>query len=144
MKLLDSGNNIVKWNAIDTIANLTKVDSSNKFGSVFKKFHSGLLREGSLITAAHVAMGLATVASYRPELEPKITKELLNIEKVPVPTDECRNILIGHAINAFGVNIDSIQDNTAVESFVRRQLDNPRRGTRTKAEKLLRKLEKRK
>lgn len=141
VKLLDSENNILKWNAIDIIANLTRVDSYSKFDRLFKKFYSDLLFEGSLITAGHVVSGSCIIVRSRPELENKITKELLNVEKFPLPTEECRNILIGHTIKAFDAYLDQIEDKDEIASFVKKQLSNSRRATKTKAEKLLKKLE---
>ena len=34
IELLDSDNNIIKWNAIDTVANLTNVDDENQFDEI--------------------------------------------------------------------------------------------------------------
>lgn len=38
VNLLDGENRILKWNAMDIIANLTVIDSDNKFNRLFKKF----------------------------------------------------------------------------------------------------------
>jgi nitrate reductase NapAB chaperone NapD len=142
VKLLDSENNILKWNAIDIIANLTRVDSYSKFDRLFKKFYSGLLYEGSLITAGHVVSGSSIIVRARPELQHKITKELLKVETVSLPTEECRNILIGHTIKTFDAYLDQIKDKEEIASFVKKQQNNSRRATKAKAEKLLKKLEK--
>lgn len=138
-KLLDGDNSILKWNAMDILANLTIVDSSNKFDELFKKFY-GFLYEGSLITAGHVVDNSGTIAMAKPELQEKITKELLKVEKLPMPTEECKNILIGKTIEAFNIFYDRINSKAEVVSFVKKQLDNTRRATKTKAEKFLRKL----
>jgi hypothetical protein len=140
VKLLENKNRIVKWIAIDIIANLTAVDSQNLFDSLFKNFYS-CLYEGNLITAAHVVDNSGKIALSKPELRDKITKELLNVEKIPVPTKECRNILIGKTIEAFQVYYDKIKDKNKVVSFAKRQLHNPRNSTKSKAEKFLRRLE---
>lgn len=141
VNLLDSENNILKWNAMDIIANLTMVDSRNDFDRLFKKFF-GYLYEGSLITAGHVVDNSGKIALSKPELQDDITKELLKVEKIPLPTEECRNILIGKTINAFQVYYDKIKDKEKVVSFVKRQLNNSRNATKTKAEKFLKKLKK--
>lgn len=140
--LLDSENNILKWNAMDIIANLTLVDSHNKFNKLFKKFY-GYLNSGSLITAGHVVDNSGTIALAKPELQDKITKELLKVDELPLPTEECRNILIGKTMKAFEVYYDKIKHKDEVISFVKRQLNNSRKATKDKAEKLLKKLEKR-
>jgi hypothetical protein len=141
VNLLDSKNNILKWNALDIIANLTLVDSRNEFSRLFKKF-CGYLYEGNLITACHVVDNSGKIAVAKPELQDEITKELLKVERIPLPTSECRNILIGKTINAFQIYFNGIKDKDEVVSFVRRHLNNPRNATKTKAHKFLEKLEK--
>jgi len=141
VNLLDSENNILKWNAMDVIANLTVVDSHNKFNRLFNKFYS-CLYEGSLITAGHVVDNSGTIALAKPELQEEITKELLKVEEIPLPTEECRNILFGKTMKTFEVYYDKIKEKDDVVSFVKRQLNNYRKATKAKAEKLLEKLEK--
>jgi len=136
VNLLDSENNILKWNAMDIIANLTTIDSHNEFDRLFKKFY-GLLYEGSLITAGHVVDNSGKIALSKPKLQEEITKELLKVEKIPLPTKECRNIIIGKTINALQLYYDKIKDKEAVISFVKRQLNNPRNATKAKAEKFV-------
>ncbi len=142
VNLLDSENNILKWNAMDIIANLAKVDSRDEINRLFKKFF-GYLYEGSLITAGHVIDNSGRIALSKPELQDEITKELLKVEEIPLPTEECRNILLGKTITAFQVYFDRIKNKPKVVSFVKRQLNNSRNATRAKAERFLVKLEKR-
>ena len=138
VRLLDSDNNILRWNAMDIISNLVTVDSENRFDGIYKKFY-GLLHEGNLITAAHVVDNSGKIANARPDLQGKITGELLRIGKVPLPTEECRNIIIGKTISSFDEYFDKIQDKDEVISFVRGQLKNRRNSTRARAEKFLKK-----
>ena len=58
--LLESDNNIIKWNAQDIIANLTSVDGELKFDQIFEKYY-GALSVRSLITAAHVVENSAKI-----------------------------------------------------------------------------------
>ena len=136
--LLDSENSILKWNAIDIIGNLVSVDVDNKFEKVFERF-CGLLQEGSLITAGHVVGNSGKIVNAKPELEKKITNELLGIQRIRLPTEECRNILIGHTILAFDRYFDKVQDKDKIIAFVERQLKNSRNATKLKAEKFLKK-----
>ncbi len=136
VNLLDSDNNILKWNAMDIIANLTIIDTDNKFDNLFRKFY-GHLYDGSLITAGHVVDNSGKIALAKPEFQAEITKELLKVEKIPLPTEECRNILIGKTIEAFDGFYDRIKDKDKIISFVKRQLKNPRNATRSKAERFL-------
>jgi len=136
--LLESKNTILKWIAIDIIANLTAVDTENAFNRLFDKFY-GYLYEGSLITAGHVVDGSGKIALSKPELQDQVTEKLLKVEEVPLPTAECRNILIGKTINAFGAYYEKIRDKGRVISFVERQLNNSRNVTKIKAERFLKK-----
>ena len=136
VKLLDNENRILKWNALDIIADLTPVDSQGKFDRLFRKFY-GYLYDGSLVTAAHVVDNSAKIALAKPELQDEIIRRLLKVEEISLPTEECRNILIGKAIGAFESFCDKIKNKDEVVSFVRRQLNNSRNATRRKAEKFL-------
>jgi hypothetical protein len=138
MSLTEDSNSIVKWNAIDIIAGLCAVDSDGKFPGVFEKFY-GLLSAGELITAAHVVENSGRIANARPELLDKIADELLKVEAVPLPTEECRNILRGKAIEALGECFGRVKNRDEVVAFVKKQLGNPRPATRKKAAVFLKK-----
>lgn len=136
--LLGSGNSILKWNAIDIMANLASVDVDKRFEKIFVGYY-GLPQEGSLITASHVVASAGKIVNAKPNLERRITKELLQVEKIKLPTEECRNILAGHTILSFDKYFDKIQNKDEVVSFVKRQLKNTRNATITKAAKFLKK-----
>ena len=139
INLLDSKNRILKWTAIDVIGNLASVDSENKFDKIFKEYY-GFLSAASMITVGHVIDNSGKVAKAKPHLTEKITSELLKIEKIPTKpplTQECKNILLGKAISAFGTYFNQIDNKDDVISFVKRQLNNTRNATKVKAEKFL-------
>jgi hypothetical protein len=137
--LLDSKNNIIKWNAIDIIANLTKVDDGNKFDCIFNKYYK-LLNEGSLITAAHVVENSGKIARAKPYLKERIVTEILRVMEIPLPTSECRNIIAGKAITIFSQCPELAKDKPMVISFVTSQLNSTRNATKKKAEAFLRRL----
>lgn len=136
VQLLDSDNSILKWNAVDIIANLTLVDSENIFNRHFGKYYS-LVCDESMITAAHVVDNSGKIALAKPELTEKITDELLGVEEHTYQTTECRNILLGKVILAIDQYFDQIEDKDKVIPLVKRQLKNPRNATRAKAEEFL-------
>ncbi len=138
-KLLDNPNNIIKWNAMDIIANLTEIDTERKFEEIFDKYYS-FLNEGSLITAGHVVDNSGKIANVKHNLREQITNHLLTVEQVPLPTEECRSILGGKVVQAFGRYINHIKNSDAVIAFIKRQLKSNRSATRKKAEKLLEKI----
>jgi hypothetical protein len=135
--LLDDQINILKWNAMDVIANMAAVDGEGKLDRIFEKYY-GLLHAGSLITAAHVVENSGKIARAKPRLRAKIARKMLKVEEIPLPTAECRNIIAGKLITAFGQYPELITDKNAVVSFVTGQLNNPRNATRKKAEAFLR------
>ncbi len=136
VKLLDNSNNILKWNAIDILANLTGVDTANKFDPVFPKYY-GLLAEGSLITAAHVVESSPTIIHHKPDWQTDITRALLSVEGIPLPTEECRNILRGKVILAFNQYADRSRHKKEMLDFARQQTNNTRSATRKKAEQFV-------
>jgi hypothetical protein len=136
--LLGSINQILKWNAIDIIAGLTVVDSEDRFNGVLERFFS-LLGEGNLITASHIVEASGTIARAKPKLAPIVEKKLLMVGGIPLPTEECRNILIGKTIAVFDSIYDKVEDEEAVLEFVRQQIGNPRNATKKSAERFLRK-----
>jgi hypothetical protein len=136
--LLESPQNIFKWNAIDITANLVVVDTANKFARIFSRFY-GLLEEGSLITSGHVMESSDVIACCRPGWEPAITRSLLSVEDIPLPTDECRNILRGKVILTFGRYFEQSSLKKDMLEFARKQIDNSRPATANKARQFLKK-----
>ena len=139
---LDNENNILKWNAIIVVANLTPVDSKKKFDNLFDKFYD-LMRRGNLVTAANVVTNSAVIAKSKPYFEESITQKILQIDSFELPTPECYNVLKGHAITAFDQYFEKIKNESAVISFVKKELDNTRNAVKKKAEKFLKKWDKR-
>ena len=143
IELLNSDVKILKWNAMDVLANLARVDAENKIDAVFEKYYN-LLHDGVLITVAHVVDNSGKIARAKPHLTQRITRELLKIEKLPTTphlTQECQNILLGKAILAFDTYFEQIENRDDVISFVKRQLKNTRNATKAKAETFLKKRE---
>jgi len=145
VELLDSDKRILKWNALYIIANLTKVDVKNRFDDIFDKYY-GLLDAEYMVTVANVVGNSGKIAKAKPHLTQKITNEFLRTENLATKshlTKECKNIIIGHAISAFELFFDQIENKDEVISFVERQLKNTRNATKLKAEKFLKKNRKR-
>ncbi len=136
--LMGSQNQIIKWNAIDIVANLTSVDADKKFERIFDKFY-GLLAEGSLITSGHVVEKSAEILKTKKDLRDKVFKIILRVEAIPLPTEECRAIICGKMINVLSSSFDKIVDKKGTIDFVKRQLGSQRSGTRKKAETFLKK-----
>jgi hypothetical protein len=138
INLLNSDNSFMKWGAIYIIANLTVVDSNNKFEKIFNRYFSPIPGP-VLITSANTIESAATIALAKPKLLERIKKELLKAETAIYQTAECRNVALGHVINSFDQFYDKIKDKEPVIAMITRQLENTRSGTSKKAAKFLKK-----
>lgn len=138
IKLLDSDSNIMKWEGIHVIGNLARVDKAKRIDAILTKYLKPI--EGPvLITAANVIGGAAKIAAAKPYLAERIAKALLKVEHATYDTDECRNVALGQALDAFEIFFDNINNKQPVVDLVTRQLDNTRDSVRKRAEKLLKK-----
>jgi hypothetical protein len=138
VRLLDHPNSIFRWNAAHILANLARVDRSRKIGPLLGKFLQPV-GGPQMIAAANVMQAAAVIAAAQPRLADTLAAGILAVGRAKYETEECRNVAIGHAIQALDRFFASIPRQRAVVSFVRRQLDNPRPATRSKAEKFLKK-----
>ena len=138
VRLLDHPNSIFRWNAAHMLANLARVDRSRKIGPLLGKFLQPV-GGPQMIAAANVMQAAAVIAAAQPRLADTLAAGILTVGRAKYETEECRNVAIGHAIQALDRFFASIPRQRAVVSFVRRQLDNPRPATRRKAEKFLKK-----
>lgn len=86
-------------------------------------------------------MSLTQVAKSKPALQGDILTQFLKVERYRYESEECGNIVIGKAITALGEFDEHIQDNRRIRNFLERQTHNTRNATKTKALKLLRRLE---
>ena len=77
-KMLDSDNSYFKNIAIQVIANLTKIDSDNRFEKLFDKYFGELNSEKTMV-AAHVAGNAGKIALTKPRPQSQITSKLINI-----------------------------------------------------------------
>jgi len=137
--LLDSGNQIIKWGGIVIIANLASVDSKKKIDKILKRYLEPI--SGSeLITASNVIGGAAKIALAKPNLTDRVVDEILKVEKASYQTPDCRNVALGHAVEALGRLFDKTKRREQVLKLVKKQLKNPRNATRKKAEKFVKKL----
>jgi len=138
--LLSSPHRILKWNAIFILANLAVTDPGHKFTAIFRTYYSHLA-DGDLITAANIAAASGKIAAARPDLRKAVTQELLKVDAIPLPTDECREIARGKALEAFMCYPAELRSSRPLRGFIERCLASRRPATRKKAEKALKKLD---
>jgi len=139
IELLDSKYRILTWNTMGIIANLTRVDKDAKFDAIFDKYYS-FLNDEYMVTVANVVGHSGKIALAKPYLIQKITDELLKVENIsttPHLTEECKRVIAEKAIESFSLFFEKIHDKEKVLSFVKRQMDSPRRTLRKEAENFL-------
>lgn len=139
--LLNSENKFIKWTAILILANLTKSDKEKKFDDIIDSYFSEITGP-IMITAANIIKGAAIIAKAKPYLTERITDELLKIKSAKYQTDECHNIVLGHMISSFDSFFKQVKNKTEVINLVKKQINNPRKATKNKAEKFIKKWEK--
>jgi hypothetical protein len=140
--LLDSKYRILTWNALAIIANLTKVDKNRKFDAIFDKYFR-FINDEYMVTVANVVGHSGKIALAKPYLIEKIANELLKVENIsttPHLTEECKRVIAEKTIKSYDLFFDKVRQKEKVTSFVKRQLNSPRKTLRTTAENFLTKL----
>ncbi len=138
-KLLDSPHRILTWNALTILANLTRVDTRNKFDAIFDRYYH-FLASGYLVTAATVVESSATIAANKPALADRIASELLQIDRLrtgPHLTAECKRILAEKALESFDSFYNHLTTHDEVLAFATRHATSTRRTTQKAARTFL-------
>lgn len=136
VRLLHDKSSILRWNAILTLGNLAAADHRKKLDGILGEYLAPISGK-NLIDAANTIRGAAAIARAKPYLADEIAKAILAVEEARYATRECRNVAIGHAINALDEFFPALRDQHNGLSFVRRQVKNSRRATSNKARKFL-------
>lgn len=142
-RMLDCDNNFFRWGAIMTVANLTVADAQRKFEALFDKYYAPIAGP-TMITAANIIGSSPRIARAKPHLAGAIVCEILKVRTARYkhrgrPSPECRNVAIGHAIDAFDMLFEQVDDKTTILAFVKKQLKNTRKPVAKRAERFLRK-----
>ena len=137
--LLDGENQIIRWTALQVIGNLSRVDGKKKTDRLIPRLIT-FLRCGKMITAANAIGALAQIAAHKPEHRGAILKELIKVQKYSYDTPECRNVAIGHVIDAIAGFKDEIKNSKDSARFLKKQTKNTRAAVRKKAGVLLKNL----
>jgi hypothetical protein len=142
--LLDSKYRILTWNAFVILANLSKIDTENKFDAIFQRYYS-FLDDDYMVTVANVVGNSGKIAKAKPYLISKITNELLKVKDLTVGphlTEECKRVIAQRAITTLDSFFDKIEQKEKVLSFVRLYVDSPRDKLRNIARTFLEKWKK--
>ncbi len=137
VEFLDSINSYHKMSAVHLIANLTRVDSENKFEGILDKYYN-MLDDKSIIVAIYVASASGRIVKAKPQLEKRITDKLLNIDKTH-HNEERKPLIKGGAIESFDQYFTEASDKESIIRFVQEQQNSDSPKTRKIATDFLKK-----
>jgi hypothetical protein len=129
-EFLGSKNAYHQMMGVQILANLTVVDSEEKFDEIVEEYFN-LLDGRSLITARYVAAGAGTIAQVKPGLQDTITRWLLKTEKSHHKNHE---LIVCDAIESLDAYYPEIKNQQRIITFVKRHLnsDSPKTAKRAK------------
>lgn len=133
--LLKSSSKVVRWNALQIIAALAPADDEHKLDAHLETYLA-FIRGDSLISAANAIQGAGKIAQGRPDLLGRIVSALLEVESASYETTECRNVAIGHTLDALRGLGPDVCRRPEVAAFVRRQRSNTRASVSRCAERM--------
>ncbi len=122
--------------AVLIIANLTSVDKEKKFERIFDEFYDYLKSEKT-ITSIYIVKSSGKIAKSKPHLIDKITKILLNIEKIH-PGKQIA-LVKSAVIESFSDYFEKIEDKKEVITFIKKQTNSVSPKTRKIAKNFLNK-----
>jgi hypothetical protein len=135
--MLDSDNTYRKFIAVHLIANLTKIDTENKFEKIFDEYYN--LLNDSVIVAGHITALSGKIAKAKPKLQLKITNKLLNIDKT---NQKHKDLIKAGAIESFSEYFEETKNKERIIGFVNAQLNCESPKTRKIAKQFLKKWDK--
>jgi hypothetical protein len=139
--LIEGENTYWKCSGIPIIANLTRVDEERKFEKMFERYFGLMDDKKGFIPAAYLARSSAVIVKAKPNLEAKITRELMKIEETHHDPQR-RDLVKSYIIGAFDEYFEQAKDKKKIIEFVRIQLESDSPKTRKTASRFLKKWEK--
>jgi hypothetical protein len=133
---LKSENDYHKMSAVLIIANLTSVDTQDKFVKIFDIFYENL-KSKKTIVPIYVVKSSGKIVNFKPKLEEKITDLLLNIQNI-YPGKQIE-LVKAAAIESFLEFFNKAKNKQKIISFVKKQLVSESPKTRKTAKEFLRK-----
>jgi len=133
-QLLSGETRILRWDSSRILGHLARVDTQGRIDKLLDRYLSPIAGH-ELIGAANAIQGAADIALAKPHLADRIAHEIVKVRHARYATPECRYVAAGHAIQALDRFFEHIRSKRPVLAFVEAQLNNPRPGTRKKAEK---------
>jgi hypothetical protein len=133
---LRSKNEYHKMSAVLIISNLTSVDKEKKFERIFDEFY-GCLKSKKTITSIYIVKSSGKIANSKLHLTEKITKILLNVEKIH-PGKQIE-LAKSAAMESFSEYFENIENKGEIIDFVKKQTNSTSPKTRKIAKDFLKK-----
>ena len=131
---LRSDNNYHKMSAVLIIANLTSVDTENRFEDVFDEFFENL-KSKKTIVPIYIVKSSGKIVNYKPDFEGKITDLLLNIENIHLGKQI--ELVKSAVIESFSEFYENAEKKDEILRFVKNQIDSDSPKTRKSAKEFL-------
>ena len=131
---LRSDNNYHKMSAVLIIANLTSVDTENRFEDVFDEFFENL-KSKKTIVPIYIVKSSGKIVNHKPDFEGKITDLLLNIENIHLGKQI--ELVKSAVIESFSEFYENAEKKDEILRFVKNQIDSDSPKTRKSAKEFL-------
>ena len=134
--LLDSDSKIIRWNALQLLGLLAGAVPPRRIDALLPRILA--LADGPcMVTAANALKAAGQIAAARADLRAAVVAAILRVEQGTYESPECRNVALGHALEALAALGPAARQRPEVDAFVRRQCDNPRPSVSRRARRLL-------
>jgi len=137
--LLKGGHAFSRYPAVHILAALVPAEEEGRFEKAFEAFY-GLLDDEAISVAAHVAWLSGKIAKAKPNLQRRITRRLLSIERTHFDAGR-KDLIKSYAIQAFDEYFEDAKEKKAILLFVRDQLGAKSPRSRKAAKEFLKKWE---
>ena len=114
-RMLRCGGAFTRYPAIHLIVARLPADRQRRFERTFVSFFN-LLDDEAVSVAAHTARLAAAVVAARPDLEPRVTRRLLAIDRTHFEPGR-RDLVKSYALEAMGAYLESTGSRRAIRHF---------------------------
>ena len=114
-RMLRRGGAFTKYPVIYLIAALLPADRQRRFDRTFAAFFN-LLNDEAVSVAAHTARLAARVVAARPDLEPRVTRRLLALDRTHFEPAR-RDLVKSYALEAMGTYLEPGRSRRAIRRF---------------------------
>lgn len=134
--LLNHENSYHRDFGLTLTANLTKVDTENKFSSVFEDYFK-CINDAKFMTARHCIQNISSILANKIELEEDIINKLLDIDNLcHFPTKQ-KALLKSDVIEIFDKYYTHIINKNMINEFVKAEISSISPKTKKKARELI-------